>query len=253
MEGFLSRVLFGEQVDVSREEMDGLPVLRLAPRGARGSLPVVVHFHGWSSSKEAQLLLGQCIALLGAQVILPDAWLHGENGALADYQSMGRLWEVVQETTARAKPLLTALVREAGPVFLSGSSMGGFIAGKLFSEITAVRGLVCIKSTLAWRRLCELAQGNGVRFETLPADEPLERPERFFDGRPVMMVNCENDPVIPISTVDDSLAALAAFGQGRASGVRAVRFRNGEHTTTISMLEETLAFFRAQLPAGVGA
>lgn len=69
-------------------EIEGIPCLRFYPSEISGFVrpfPTVFYYHGWSSEKNKQKLMGYVFSTLGYQVILPDAVHHGERNKFEDY------------------------------------------------------------------------------------------------------------------------------------------------------------------------
>lgn len=71
-----------------RIEIEGIPCLRFYPSETSGFVwpfPTVFYYHGWSSEKNKQKLIGYVFSTLGYQLILPDAVHHGERNKFEDY------------------------------------------------------------------------------------------------------------------------------------------------------------------------
>jgi pimeloyl-ACP methyl ester carboxylesterase len=189
---------------------DGLACALLTPAGApRGG---VVILHGAGSCKENHLDFAQACALAGLAAIVFDQRGHGSSeGALG----AGALDDVA--AVARLLP--------PGPLFLRGSSMGGFLA-LAAAERTAARAVVAICPASTRALLDGLRDG---RFE-FRADPPaLTELVATIDlrsaaaalGPNLLLLHAEGDERV---SVEHSAALHAA-----APGSRLVRVAGGDH------------------------
>lgn len=65
-------------ITITREGINKVPCLKFKPKGYKGLFPTVINYHGWHSSKEFKRFEALVIASHGYQVIVPDAFHHGD-------------------------------------------------------------------------------------------------------------------------------------------------------------------------------
>ncbi|MEA2230516.1 MAG: uncharacterized protein QOD83_332 [Solirubrobacteraceae bacterium] len=210
---------------------DGLACLRLAPAGTpRGG---VVILHGAGSCKENHLDFARACAAAGLEAIVFDQRGHGA--------SDGPLGAEAVDDIAAIAGLLAA-----GPVFLRGSSMGGFLA------LAAARGAGAQAVVAICPASSQILLG-GLRDGRLEfrADPPaLEELVAAVDlpsaaaalGPNLLLLHAEGDERVP---VEHSAALHAA-----APGSRFVRVAGGDHGSVQHDAELQAASLRFLLERG---
>ncbi|HEV7806788.1 MAG TPA: alpha/beta fold hydrolase [Solirubrobacteraceae bacterium] len=189
---------------------DGIAYVLVAPDAApRGG---VVILHGAGSRKENHLDFARLCAAAGLAAVAFDQRGHGH--------SVGLLGAGVLDDVAAMAALLGP-----GPVFLRGSSMGGFVALAAAQRVAA-RAVVAICPAGPAQLLAGL-RARRLQFE---ADEPaLERMLAAVDlpaaaaalGPDFMLLHAEGDVRVPV----EQSAALHAHARGSSF----VRVPGGDH------------------------
>jgi pimeloyl-ACP methyl ester carboxylesterase len=213
---------------------DGLAYLRVAPRGRpRGG---VVILHGAGSCKENHLDFAHLCARDGLAAIVFDQRGHGA--------SEGALGAGALEDVASIAGLLAP-----GPLFLRGSSMGGFVA-LAAAERVGARAVVAICPAGRELLLGGLRSGH---FD-FRADEPaLERVIAAVDlraaaaalGPGLMLLHAEGDDRVPVA---NSVAL-----HENAPGSTLVRVPGGDHHSVqhdAALQERAVRFLLARCRSG---
>jgi uncharacterized protein len=200
----------GGRPAVALASVDGLAYAHVrANAPARGGVVIV---HGAGSCKEHHLDVAEVCAAAGLDAIAFDQRGHGE--------SEGALGAGAIEDVATIAGLL-----DAGPVFLRGSSMGGFVALAAAQRVGA-RAVVAICPASG----AQLAAGVRAGYLGFRADVPaLEALLAATDlgaaaralGPGLMLLHAEADDRVPIA----HSAALHA----QAAGSRFIRVPGGDH------------------------
>jgi pimeloyl-ACP methyl ester carboxylesterase len=212
------------------DSRDGLAYVLVAPDGPpRGG---VVILHGAGSRKENHLDFARLCAGAGLAAIAFDQRGHGH--------SDGALGAGLLDDVATMASLLAP-----GPVFLRGSSMGGFVALAAAQQVAA-RAVVAICPAGAAQLLAGLRAG-GLQFQ---ADAPaLERVIAAVDlpaaaaalGPDLLLLHAEADDRVPI----EHSAALRVH----AGDSSFVRVPGGDHHSVQhdpALQERALAFLLAR-------
>ncbi|HVL31728.1 MAG TPA: alpha/beta fold hydrolase [Solirubrobacteraceae bacterium] len=192
---------------------EGLAYTLVEPRGdAAGG---VVVLHGAGSCKENHLPFARACAAAGLAAIAFDQRGHGaSDGALG----AGALDDVAA---------IAALLPAGVPVFLRGSSMGGFVA-LAAARHAGARGVVAICPASPQLLLHGLRQGrldlraDRAALEPLLASVDLDGAARAL-GPDLMLLHAEGDDRVPIAH-SERLHALAR-------GSRFVRVPSGDHVS----------------------
>ncbi len=204
---------------------DGLAYALVAPATARGG---VVILHGAGSCKENHLDFARRCAAAGLAAIAFDQRGHGA--------SEGVLGAGALDDVATIAALLPAR-----PVFLRGSSMGGFVALAAAQRVGA-RGVVAICAAGG----AQLAAGVRSRQLGFRADVPaLEAMLASVDlaaaaralGPHLLLLHAEADESVPV----EHSAALHA----QAAGSRFIRVPGGDHRSVQhdpALQDETVRF-----------
>jgi pimeloyl-ACP methyl ester carboxylesterase len=191
---------------------DGLAYVLVAPEAKpRGG---VVILHGAGSRKENHLDFAQLCAIAGIAAIVVDQRGHGA--------SVGALGAGALDDVAAIAALLPD-----GPLFLRGSSMGGFVA-LAAAELAGARAVVAICPASCAQLLAGLRAGRfdfradvaGLERVLLAAD--LDRVARAL-GPDLLLLHAEGDDRVPIA----QSAALHEI----AAGSTFVRVPGGDHNS----------------------
>ena len=178
----------------------------------------------------------------------PDAALHGERQGAAPPGLNARefVWESVRRTVAEAPALLDAAQAAYGrvPVWVVGSSMGGYIAQTLARTEARVARAAALITSGVWHEP-EVTRPDLQAF--LDRHRPLEHAANAVPT-PLFLGSGGADPVFPLETHHaPTLAAYrAAYASaGRPNVLRATVYPGVGHYTSRRMRDDTLAFLRA--------
>ncbi|GGK89680.1 serine aminopeptidase domain-containing protein [Deinococcus radiotolerans] len=241
----------GEPYSVERRVLAGVPCLIERPAPERAVQAICVVYHGAWATKEGKLGVYAALAPQGVAVVLPDGALHGER--LADtppgLNAREYVWESVRRTVAEAPALLDAAQELFGPVpvWVVGSSMGGYVSQTLARTEARVARAAALITSGVWRE-------PEVRRPDLDAFLDAHRPlEHAADASPVPLFLGSGgaDPVFPVA--EHHAPTAAAYRAARAGAGQPMAFREAiypgvGHYTSVRMRDDTLAFLRSGLP-----
>ena len=143
-----------------RVEIEGIPCLRFYPSEISGFVqpfPTVFYYHGWSSEKNKQKLMGYVFSTLGYQVILPDAVHHGERNKFEDYdKALNEFFlPTIMQNLAEFSVLKDYAVKHCNAdknrLAVSGHSMGGFTTAGIFTHNPSVKTAVVFNGACDWQ------------------------------------------------------------------------------------------------------
>ncbi|MCP8968608.1 alpha/beta fold hydrolase [Ectobacillus ponti] len=226
-----------------RAEINGIPCLVMG-NGA----PRCIMYHGWGSRKEVLQFFGSILAQNGFTVYIPDAPHHGERGSFDYHSAEGkeRFWDVILEMVEEY-PQLAAGLPGSGPLFLVGSSMGGFAGSAMFARHRDVAGIVNLMGACAWEKAEEVFR----RMSGRPAaeDEELARIREYDplpllkeQNRPMLLLHGSSDPVVPVE-----IQRFAYKELGQPEAVTFTEIPRIGHTTTLWMAEETVRWLKGHV------
>lgn len=248
-------------VDIERIEVDNIPCLRFRPKGLEGSMPTVLYYHGWHSSKEFQRFKGMTIASFGYQVIAPDAIYHGEREPI-DYDAPGMLekyfWEIVLQTVDESDDILNTVIddHQADPdrIGIMGSSMGGFIASGIFVKHPELRCLVNFNGSCAYlkaveverkMKVSELSTSDFEKIQHLIEYDPMEYIDHL-KGRPILMLHGDSDSSVPIEIQRFFYEKLSPLYE-ESDKIKLIEAPKMDHYISVGMLEKGVEWLKIYL------
>ncbi len=220
-------------------------------------LPMVLLFHGFDSCKERKLQHAYIIAQKGYFVVMPDAVRHGERedsafASLSYTQKAEFLFDVVTETAAEINSILDhyaqSSIVDTSRCGLVGTSMGGMILYDYFAHFGSdrIKAAVSIISTPDFGSVIDNSMENNPEFYNLyskskiddvKASQPLSKVSTLNEF-PLLMLNSEDDQLIPILPVRDFYSAL--HHQYTDNNLLKMKlFHNIGHQTTEAMMHES--------------
>lgn len=214
-------------------------ILQLPTTRPETRAPAALLLHGYSSRGEVMAdSVGGALLRRGIASLAPDLPLHGTRGNPLELQSLrnplevARLWRLAlregEEGVAflRSHPAL-----HPARVAVVGYSLGSFLAVRLAAvrrEVGAVVLAAC----------GDLPLGTPLTTVARAIVDP-PRSVRSLAGRPLLMVNGRQDPVI---RPDQAERLFAAAGEPKE-----LRWWNGGHAVPLSMMEEAADWLAARL------
>lgn len=239
----------GQPYRVVRRVLAGVPCLLELPPEGTALRAVCMVLHGAYASKEGKLGIYSALAAAGVALILPDAALHGERLWEQSPELGGReyVWESVFRTSQDIPRVLDDFAAEFGnlPVWLVGSSMGGYVALTVARTDRRVQKVAALITSGVWAepqvKLPHLiAFLHDYRPITHAADYP---PVALF------LASGDSDPVFPLAAHHDPTAGAlrAAYAEAGAEAFFQVQvFAGVEHYTSRRMRDAVVRFLLAE-------
>ncbi|MFD4707769.1 alpha/beta fold hydrolase [Gottfriedia sp. NPDC058432] len=114
----------------------------------------IMMFHGWGSTIDSQIQLGNQLSELGFKVVIPEIKYHDSRQALNNHFDQKVIqtyfWKTIFETIDEEDELIDQLNLQKENTILLGSSMGGFIASGMFFSNTNYAGLININGSSSY-------------------------------------------------------------------------------------------------------
>lgn len=256
-------------VTLHRTKIHSIPVLEMYPdlevHPFPGLLPLVIVFHGFDSSKERKLQNAFAIAQQGMYVVLPDAVRHGERedssfAALTYNQKAESLFDIVAETAAEIDSIVQhysqSSIVDSSRCGLEGTSMGGMIVHEYLAKYGR-EGIMAAVSIISTPDFGSVIDNSKLQFPEFYQSYPQSKIERVKGSQPLphalklkdfplLLLNSEDDTIIPISPVQRFHKALTR----QYTDLRQLRmktFHNTGHQTTDTMIRESAEWMRKWL------
>ncbi len=249
-----------EFIDTERVEINMIPCLKLRPKGASGLLPTIIYYHGWHSSKDFQRFKAVIFACYGYQVIVPDAMHHGERNPI-DYDAPGMLdkyfWEIIFQNVKESGPLIEEVIKNynADPnrIGVMGNSMGGISAAGVFTFNSNLKCLVdfngsCawVKAEKVWRQIDGLEPMSAEEISKLSKYDPMMHKD-MLDERPILLLHGDSDTSVPIDSQRIFYNEVSPLYKKNPEKLKFVEFPKVDHSTTTTMLERAIEWFKLYL------
>lgn len=201
-------------MDLSRETVEGIPIVWAAPPRAGGLL---IHVPAFGQTKEAAAPVLQKALSLGLFAVAMDAYQHGERGT-EDREALMRrvfsnfrrdMWTIIGQTTLDVPRVVAWARRKFGAdlkLHLTGLSMGGDVVVAAAPLVDPLAGVNAVVATPDWQRpgMRDIRTG-----ELVDQGEPDVEAQRFFDqleplrhadryaGLPIHFLNGAADQHVP--------------------------------------------------------
>lgn len=243
-------------ITTTREHINGIPCLKLRPKGFEGLLPTVIFYHGWHSSKDFLRFKALVIASHGYQVILPDALHHGDREAI-DHDDPHNLekyfWKIILQSVTESKGLIEAIVNEhkADParIALIGSSMGAITAGGVFAHNSNVKCLVGLNGAFAWQEC--------IRRNYLPSvSEEDKKLIEYYDlmnngdkinKRAILILHGTEDTSVPIESQRLFYKKVSPLYVKNPERLEFIEESGVDHKITIGMMQDAVMWLKKYL------
>lgn len=222
--------------------------------------PVLVYYHGWSSSVERSLFRAQILAMRGHPVVVPELLYHGSRGVMTyDAQTMARhFWDVVMTGITEFAQVMqwiqNTFDRSVDQIGVVGHSMGGYIVAGLLTKVPALTCGVAYNASFNWANTNQQAQAYFA--QTSPSDIPTpQNGYNHFDpiddvttlaDRAIFMTNGELDQTVPMA---GNLAFMEKIRPHMKDPDRIQHriYENLGHFVNDHMLEDALNFIEKYL------
>ncbi|MVN87403.1 alpha/beta fold hydrolase [Deinococcus sp. HMF7620] len=235
----------GKPYQIERRVLAGVPCLVERPPEGQPIRALCVVYHGAWATKEGKLGVYSALTAAGVAAMLPDSALHGER--LGDtppgLNAREYVWDSVRRTVAEAPALLDAAQATYGPVpvWVVGSSMGGYVAqtlGRLEQRVAKVAALI---TSGVWQEP-EVRRPETQAF--LEAHRPLTHAGDLAP-KPLLLASGEADPTFPLAAHHEPTAQAyrAAYAQvGQPQHFQARTYPGVAHYTSQRMRDDVVRF-----------
>ncbi len=217
-------------------------------------LPVVIFYHGFTSSKLVYSYFAVALAQAGFRVVMPDAPDHGARFTGDEQARLGQFWPILHGSLTEFAALRDGLY-QAGLVAderlaVAGASMGGMTALGIMVRHPEVK---CVASLMGSGYFTSLAptlfppqpSASFAEMVSPLADwEVTTRLPRLAD-RPLLLWHGEEDDVVPAAETFRLQQALRH--EGLDKNLTCLWEAGVKHRITPTALDATVAFFRQHL------
>lgn len=245
----------GRAYRTERGVLAGLPCLTELPDPGQGApepalRAVTLVLHGAHDAKEGKLGVYPALCAHGVAVVIPDAALHGERAVAGlTPQAMGErnyVWTAAARTSRQLPELVTALHQRFGPlpVWVVGSSMGGYSAQHLALHDKRVSRVACLISGGVWND----PQADSPEALAYLEERPVTR-ARLAPPTHLLLQNGADDPLFGAEVVARTVRAYrdAYEAAGHSDRFEARMYPGVAHYTGVQMRDDALAFLLAGL------
>ncbi len=217
-------------------------------------LPVVIFYHGFTSSKLVYSYFAVALAQAGFRVVMPDAPDHGARFTGDEQARLGQFWPILHGNLTEFAALRDGLY-QAGLVVderlaVAGASMGGMTALGIMARHPEVK---CVASLMGSGYFTSLAptlfppqpSASFAEMVSPLADwEVTTRLPRLAD-RPLLLWHGKEDDVVPAAETFRLQQALRH--EGLDKNLTCLWEAGVKHRITPTALDATVAFFRQHL------
>lgn len=240
-------------IELTTRRLGDHEILHAYPAGkATQPLPVIIFYHGFTSSKLVYSYFAVALAQAGFRVIMPDAPDHGSRYRGDEQTRLGQFWPILHGNLVEFAGLRDALFA-AGLVAdkrlaVAGASMGGMTALGIMTqhpEVTCVASLMGSGYflTLADTLFPPSGDSEAVR-ASLRAWDVTDALPRLAD-RPLFLWHGEADDVVPAGETFRLQQAL--IREGLDKRLTCVWEAGVRHRITPTSLDATVDFFLKNL------
>lgn len=138
---------------IRKRHVGNIPVLEVVDENAiYDSLPLLIYYHGWQTTKELVLTQGRKLARAGFRVILPDAANHGERKTRVSEIPSLTFWNSIQTNLFEFGYLVDYfenLGLSTGEIYVGGVSMGGMTTCALLTQHPQIKAAACVMGSPA--------------------------------------------------------------------------------------------------------
>ena len=238
-------------IELKTQRLGDHEILHAFPTGmGEEPLPVVIFYHGFTSSKLVYSYFAVALAQAGFRVVMPDAPDHGSRFGGSEEGRLGQFWQILHGNLVEFTGLRDALY-QTGWVLdqrlaVAGASMGGMTALGIMARHPEVK---CVASLMGSGYFTTLAQ-------TLfpPKEESEIAPLAQWDAtnalshladRPLFLWHGDADDVVPATETFRLQQTLVRSGLD--SHLTCLREAGVRHRITPTALDATVEFFRQHL------
>ena len=236
-------------IELEMRNLAGSEILHAFPRGAGdASLPCIVFYHGFTSSKMVYSYFAVTLAQAGFRVVMPDALEHGSRFGGDGARRLQQFWPILlnnfHEFPALREAIITQGWVEEGRLAVAGASMGGMTALGIVTRHPEVK---CAASLMGSGYFTSLSR------TLFPSpDFPSELSEwdvghqlEALSDRPLLLWHGEDDDVVPAA---ETFRLQQALIQNDLDSYLTCRWQAGvKHRITPEAVDTAVDFFRQNL------
>lgn len=211
-------------IELHNTTLAGIEVLHACPAGAASqSLPTLVFYHGFTSSKLVYSYIAVAIAQYGIRCVMPDLPLHGARFTGDKVNQLGQFWPVLATGIDEFTVIKDAIARrgwcESTRLMVGGASLGGMTAlGIMATHSELAAGISLMGSASYRQRIDDLFPPtsdwqDAPQMTTLLAKQLIDCPQALA-GRPLLLWHGDADDVVPAADTRALAAQLQAYGEG---------------------------------------
>lgn len=241
-------------IELKTQQLGEHEILHAFPVGlGEQPLPVVIFYHGFTSSKLVYSYFAVALAQAGFRVVMPDAPGHGSRFSGDETARLGQLWQILRGSLGEFAGLRDALYQarlvDGERLAVAGASMGGMTALGIMARHPEVKCVASLMgsgyfTTLSQTLFPPQAQDIEAVQATL-ADWDVTHALGHLADRPLLLWHGEADDVVPAAETLRLQQALVR--QGLDSNLTCLWEAGVRHRITPTALDATTAFFRQHL------
>lgn len=245
-----------------KKEVSSIPILEVYDDGLSSKKPLVIILHGFLGQKEENLEFAHRLANDGFFVILPDAFLHGEQKnneyeQVSMFKKIGKIDEIFLNTTEYINIIIDSYgdsEADTGRIGLIGISMGGCIIYNYLARYNnpGVKAAVPIIATPYWynhitQDAIETEMPEATKYisedllQRISSIEPSNKLKNI--NTPLLMLNGETDSLIPIEDVRKTYKFLKN-NYNDANQINFVEYSGADHFATQDMFREAAKWIK---------
>lgn len=239
-------------IEIETRRLGNHEILHAFPAGQKDrSLPTVVFYHGFTSSKLVYSYFAVALAQAGFRVVMPDAPDHGARFTGNEQERLGQFWQILHGNLTEFAGLRDALC-QAGLVAdkrlaVAGASMGGMTALGIMARHPEVTSVACLMGsgyfTSLSQTLFPARESKEIAAALAEWDVTYALP-RLAD-RPLLLWHGDADDVVPPG---DTFRLQQALRREGLDGNLTCLWEAGvRHRITPTALDATVDFFRQHL------
>lgn len=221
-----------------------------AGKGAQ-PLPVVVFYHGFTSSKLVYSYFAVALAQAGFRVVMPDAPDHGARFSGDEHARLGQFWQILHGNLTEFAGLRDALYEAGlvadGRLAVAGASMGGMTALGIMARHPEVRSVACLMGSGYFSSLSQtlFPPQEPKDIDAVLAEWDITHALPHLANRPLLLWHGEADDVVP--AVETFRLQQALQHEGLDGNLTCLWEAGVRHRITPTALEATVEFFRQHL------
>lgn len=239
-------------IELETRRLGDREILHAFPTGkSEQPLPVVVFYHGFTSSKLVYSYFAVALAQAGFRVVMPDAPDHGARFSGNEQARLGQFWQILHGSLTEFAGLRDALF-EAGLVendrlAVAGASMGGMTALGIMTHHSEVKSVACLMGSGYFTSLSKtlFPSQNPEDIDAALVEWDVTHALPHLANRPLLLWHGDADDVVP---PDGTFRLQQALKNEGLDGNLTCLWEAGvRHRITPTALDATVSFFRQHL------